>query len=120
MSILDQIKARQAAAQQSLSHVAIEHSFRDVRGLTAVVDAVAALHFPTPIYALDDHGHLQLDEAENVQEHTFQRNLCLECSDSSVQENLDDGNYDLAGEFGEVGYPCPTITALAPVLGDDE
>jgi hypothetical protein len=73
----------------------------------AALDAVKALHAPVSIYECDDNGFAQSeDESKHV------RDICGTCSDSSVTENLDDGNYDLAGEWGEVGWPCPTIAAL--------
>lgn len=82
--------------------------------LLAAIDAVHTLHTRVAIYECDDDGFPQTeDESKHV------RDICGTCSDSSVTENLDDGNYDLAGEWGEVGYPCPTVKAIASALGGE-
>lgn len=83
----------------------IAHAPTDLARLVAAVEAVEKLHEPLAIYELDDEGHVQEDK--------HVRDICGTCSDSSVMESLDDGNYDLSGEYGEVGWPCPTANALA-------
>jgi hypothetical protein len=82
-----------------------------VARLTEAVEAVLALHAPIAIYECDDDGFPQTED-----ESKFVRDICGTCSDSSVTENLDDGNYDLAGEYGEVSHPCPTVAAIENAL----
>jgi len=84
---------------------------RSIAKLLAAVDATLALHKEDAIYECDDNGFPQTED-----ESKFVRNICGTCSDSSVTENLDDGNYDISGEYGEVGWPCPTVEAINKAL----
>lgn len=96
------ISALDAAAEQFLD---------TTPKLLAAIEAVDRLHAPVAIYELDDEGHVQDDK--------HVRDICGTCSDYSVTENLDDGNYDLSGEYGEVGWPCLTVKAIAAALGEE-
>ena len=83
----------------------------DMSRLLAAVESVIALHKPEAIYELDEHGCVNSDD-----ESKYVRSICGVCSDSTVTESLDDGNYDLSGNWGEVGWPCPTVAAVTAAL----
>ncbi|MBT2566619.1 hypothetical protein J7I84_08945 [Arthrobacter sp. ISL-85] len=89
----------------------IANAPRDLARLVAAVEAVEKVHEPVAIYETDDAGQVQDDK--------HVRDICGTCSDSSVTESLDDGNYDLAGEYGEVGWPCPTLKAATAALEEE-
>ena len=83
--------------------------------MRAALVAIQELHKQVTVYEVDheDHGFKLNDEGERI----VVARLCNACTPQSVLDLIEDAEYDIAGEYGEVSCPCPTRRLADDALG---